>query len=102
RSGDASDVSAFLEGQWFRPGPEEFGAPPWVSRTVAGKSVDGTAVGRRLRLAVSDTLAASLRWHTVLDGLFTEADSIPLVVAESTLVGAYPIGSLVAVRQPIP
>lgn len=102
RPGATGEVSAFLEGQWFRPGPGTFGAPPWVPRSVAGKSVDGTVLGQRLRFAISDTLPASSVWYAIIDGVFTEGDSISLVVAESTLVGAYPVGSVVAVRQPTP
>jgi hypothetical protein len=99
---EQSEASAFLEGAWFTPGPGRRDDPEWVSRQVAGKSVDGTFVAERLHLAVSDTLSSGFVWYTTLDGLFTTADSIPVVVADSGVVGASPIDTLLAVRQRLP
>jgi hypothetical protein len=99
-AGEAGEASAFLEGEYFRqnesPGLD---APEFVTRAVAGKSVAGTAIGERLHFVVSDTLPSRSEWVTTLDGLFTGADSIPISVADSTFRGAFPLGTLVAVRQ---
>jgi hypothetical protein len=100
RAGTTGEASAFLEGEYFRlnesPGLD---APEFVTRVVAGKSVDGAAIGERLHFVVSDTLPSRSEWVTTLDGVFTGADSIPISVADSTFRGALPLGTLVAVRQ---
>lgn len=100
-----SEVSAFLEGAWFaeHPARGQFGAPDWTQKSVAGKSVDGSFAGPRLHLAIADTVAAtSFVWYATLEGLFTTADSIPVVVSESGIIGDYPIDTLLAVRQHLP
>ena len=99
RPTDSTDVSAFLEGSWFMPGSGDIGAPLWPPTDVAGKSVDGTFVGERLHMVISDTLPQGLPWYVTLDGLFTmDSDSIRVFVAESTLFGTMPIDTLVAER----
>jgi hypothetical protein len=101
RQTEESEVSAFLEGGWFteHPNAGNFGAPDWITKSVAGKSLDGTFTGERLHLAISDTLAGASVWYATLEGLFTTADSIPVVVADSGILGAFPIDTLLAVRQ---
>ena len=101
RQAEESEASAFLQGQWFTPNPNAggFGEPDWWPKSVAGKSVDGNFVAERLYLAVSDTLPGGSVQYVTLDGLFTTADSIPVVVADSGLVGAFPIDTLLAVRR---
>ncbi|UCG86774.1 MAG: hypothetical protein JSW71_23245, partial [Gemmatimonadota bacterium] len=105
RQAEETEVSAFLEGAWFaeHPARGHFGAPDWTQKSVAGKSVDGSFAGERLHLAISDTVAASsFVWYATLEGLFTTADSIPVVVAESGISGNSPIDTLLAVRQHLP
>ena len=104
RPDEETEASAFLEGQWFTENPNagNFGAPDWITKSVAGKSVDGTFTGERLHLAISDTLTGGSVWYTTLEGLFTTADSIPVVVADSGIIGASPIDTLLAVRQRLP
>lgn len=103
RTIDSTEVSGFLDGAWFTPGPGGFGSPPWLPKDVAGKSVDGTFVRERLHVAISDTLTGNLPWYTTLSGLFTmDLDSIPVIVAESVLVGAIPLDTLFAVRVRTP
>jgi hypothetical protein len=101
---EESEVSAFLEGAWFTPNPNagRRGEPDWSPNVVAGKSVDGNFLAERLHLAISDTLPTGFVWYATVDGLFTSADSIPLVVADSGIVGAFPIDTLLAVRQRVP
>jgi hypothetical protein len=105
RQAEETEVSAFLEGAWFAENPDwgRFGAPRWISNSVAGKSVDGTFAGNRLYLVVSDTLTESrFVRYTTLEGLFDAPDSIPVVAADSGFVGVAPITTLVAERQPLP
>jgi hypothetical protein len=105
RQAEETEVSAFLEGAWFAENPDwgSFGAPRWISKTVAGKSVDGTFTENRLYVVVSDTLPESrFVRYTTLEGLFEVADSTPVVAADSGFVGVAPIGTFVAVRQPLP
>jgi len=103
RQAEETEVSAFLEGGWFMPNPGQVDSSVWVSKSVAGKSVDGNFAAERLHLAISDTLLpAGPVWYVTLDGLFTTADSFPVVVADSVMFGAYPIDTLLAVRQRLP
>ncbi len=100
---DSTDVSAFLDGSWFKPSLGRFGDPPWLPKDVAGKSVDGVFVGERLHMVISDTLPQGLPWYATLEGLFTmDSDSIRVFVAESTLFGTLPIDTLVAERLRTP
>ncbi len=100
----ASEVSAFLEGEWFTRNPNAggFNQPEWWPKSVAGKSVDGSVEAERLYLAISDTLTEGAVWYTTLTGALTAADTIPLVVADSGLIGTSPIDTLLAVRLPTP
>jgi hypothetical protein len=101
RPTESTDVSAFLDGDWFQPGLGRMGEPPWRPKGVAAKSVDGAFVGERLHLVFSDTLPVpkGLPWYGTLEGLFgMDSDSFPVFLAESLLTGAYPIDTLVAER----
>ena len=99
-----SEVSAFLDGEWFTRNPNAggFNEPPWWPKRVAGKSVDGTLTAEHLYLAISDTLTEGSVWHTTLTGVLTTADTIPLVVADSGLIGATPIDTLLAIHNRVP
>jgi hypothetical protein len=105
RQTERTDVSAFLEGGWFTERPNRrLGDPLWQAKDVAGKSVDGTFMGERLRLVISDTLPQGQPWDVTLDGLFAvDSDTIPVFVAESTPFGTtLPIDTLVAERLRTP
>jgi hypothetical protein len=102
RPEEETEASAFLEGQWFTEDPQGSGDPSWMPKSVAGKSVDGNFVAERLYLAVSDTLSDGSVWYATLEGLFTTGDSFPVVVADSGIIGASPIDTLLAVRQRLP
>ncbi len=103
RQAEEAEVSAFLEGGWFKPGGGRRGDPLWEPRALAGKSVDGNFVAERLHLAVSDTLQpAGLVSYMTLDGLVTTTDSFPLIVADSLLLATAPFDTLYAVRQRVP
>jgi hypothetical protein len=100
RQAAEAEVSAFLEGAWFMPGAGGRDDPIWVPKSLAGKSVDGSFVAERLHLAVSDTLLpAGPVQYVTLDGLFTTADSFLVVLADSSMFGASPFDTLLAVRQ---
>ena len=104
RPDQETEASAFLDGDWFTPNPNagDYGAPDWLPKSVTGKSVDGTFVAERLHLVIPDTVPSGLVRHATLEGLFTAADSIPVVVADSGLIGVNPIDTLLAVRQRVP
>lgn len=104
RQAQDGGVSAFLEGDWFTPNPRagEMGQPEWLPKRVAGKSVDGEFVTEQLHLVVSDTVPGGAVSYRTLSGLFSDADSIPVVVADSGLIGASAIDTVLAVRQRAP
>ena len=56
-------------------------------------------------MVFSDTLPVpkGLPWYGTLEGLFgMDSDSFPVFLAESLLIGAYPIDTLVAERLRTP
>jgi len=101
RPAEVSEVSAFLDGTYFTLGEGHY-VPKTLPKTVIGKSVDGEFQVQKLHLTVSDTLAGNARWYTILEGIITDADTIPITVADSTIDGVIPMGTLVAVRQRVP
>jgi len=95
-------VSAFLDGTYFTLGEGHY-VPKTLTKPVIGKSVDGEFQVQKLHLTVSDTLMkTNAQWYTTLEGIITDADTIPITVGDSTLNGTVPMGTLVAVRQRAP